>query len=56
MDVAVVGNLPHYIVDDELAVSIFLPRNQAERLDHEDPFVVSRSFAMFAQHRHRRIA
>ena len=27
MDVAVIGNLAHYIVDDELAVSVFLARN-----------------------------
>ena len=46
MDVAVIRNLPHYVVDDELTISIFLARNQAERLNHEGPFLIGRNFAM----------
>ena len=46
MDVAVIRNLPHYVIDDELTISIFLARDQTERLDHERPFLIGRSFAM----------
>ncbi len=56
MDVAVIGNLSHYVVDDELAGAIFIARNQTERLDHKRPFLIGRNFAMLAQHRHRSIA
>lgn len=56
MDMAVIGNLPHYVVDNELAVAIFVARNQAERLDHERPLLIGRNLAMLAQHRHRSIA
>jgi hypothetical protein len=53
---AMVGNLPHYVIDNELALSIFVSPNQAERPDHKGPFLVSWILAMLAQHCHRRIA
>jgi len=56
MDVAVIGDLPHYVVDDELTVSVFIACNQAKRLDHERPFLIGRRFAMFPQHCHWSIA
>ena len=56
VDVAVIGNLPHYVVNDELTFSIFVARNQAERLDHERTLLIRRDFAMLRQHRHRGVA
>lgn len=56
MDVAVIGNLPHYIIDNELTISIFLAPNQAERLDHECPFLIGWGLAMLPQHCHWGIA
>ena len=48
MDVTMVGNLPHYVVDDELPFSVFLARNEAEGLNHERSLLRSWSFPMFA--------
>jgi hypothetical protein len=56
MDVAVVGNLPHYVIDDELALSVLVAPDETQRLYHKSAFLIGRRFAMFPQDRHRGIA
>ncbi len=56
MDMTVVRNLAHNIIDDEFALSIFGAANQAERLYHESSFSLSRCLAMLPKDRHRSIA
>ena len=53
---AMVGDLPHHAVDDELAVTVFRSRDERQRFDHECALFGGRVLAMFAEYGHGRIA
>jgi hypothetical protein len=56
MDMAMIWNLPHHSIDNELACAVLLLRYQGQRVDHELPFYLGRRDTMVAEHGHRRIA
>lgn len=56
MDVAMVGNLPHHIVDDEILVAVLGARHERERFGHESSFGVGADRSMLSKHGHRGVA
>ena len=56
MDMTVIGNLTHHVIDDELVLPVFIAPDEIERLDHESAFLIGGCFAMFPQYCHRGIA
>src|ERR1700686_1936767 len=53
---AMVWDLTHYAIDDELAFAVLRAGDKRKCFDHEGAFFWGRLRAMIAQHRHRRIA
>lgn len=56
MHVAMVRDLAHQAIDDELAFAVLRAGDQRQRIDHEGAFFGGRLRAMIAQHCHRSIA
>ena len=56
MYVEVVWNLAHYIIDDKLAVAVFVTSDKRKRLDHKRALLLGRNFSMLAEDRHRGVA
>src|SRR5579864_4704436 len=52
---AMVGNLTHHAIDNELVIAEFGARHGRERVDHEGAFGLGRDGAMLSEHRHRRV-
>ena len=56
MNVTMIRDLTHHVIDDEIAIAVSLSCDKRERLDHECLLVVGRRDAMISEHRHRRVA
>ena len=55
VDMAMVGNLTHHAIDNELVIAEFGACHRRERVDHEGALGISRGRAMLSEHRHWRI-
>ena len=55
MNVAMIGNLAHHSVDDELVLSVFFSRDEGQRLDHVGALFVGCVRAMLPKDDHRRV-
>ena len=56
MDMAMIRDLAHHVVDDEFVDAVLLARDHRERIDHERALLFGGRRAMLSKHRHRRIA
>ncbi len=56
MDVAMVGNLPHHSVDDEILIAVLGACHERERFGHENSFRVGADRSMLSQNSHRGVA
>jgi hypothetical protein len=54
--VAMIGDLPHNVIDDEVAIAIFVACDKRKGLDHESFLFVGGSGAMVAENGHWSIA
>jgi len=55
MDMAMVGDLPHHTVDDEILIAVFGARYERERFGHERSFCVRADRPMLSEDGHRGI-